>query len=303
MKKTCLRKTIIICAALLILIGAIFISANYLITHRAHGRYFDSAGVRIHYTDEGAGEPVILIHGFAVNADLNWRRTGITDDLKKEYRVISMDLRGHGLSGKPHEAGAYGVEMARDVTRLMDHLKIKKAHVAGYSLGGFIALKLAVMSPERLASVSALGSGWENPDTSVIFKALPELESSLRAGRGVGPIAAKLGGKRHKPTAMHTFWVKLLTSKFNDQDALAAAVHQLPEFLISKEQVRGMHVPVCIIAGDIDPLKAGADALHGLAPDNTYVVIKDADHIHAPMRKELHQALLKFLRAHKIENE
>ena len=63
---------------------------RYRLTNRVQGEFFNSNGVRIHYTIKGKGDPVILLHGFAVNADLNWRLTGITQALAKEYRVISF---------------------------------------------------------------------------------------------------------------------------------------------------------------------------------------------------------------------
>jgi pimeloyl-ACP methyl ester carboxylesterase len=138
------------------------------LTRRVEGGHFDSQGVRIHFTDEGSGTPLVLLHGFAVNADLNWRLPGLTETLAREFRVISMDLRGHGLSGKPHDPELYGEAMAEDVIALLDHLGIEKAHLAGYSLGGVITLKLATTHPDRLLSASPLGAGWENPEDSAL---------------------------------------------------------------------------------------------------------------------------------------
>src|SRR5437899_11802964 len=109
----------------------------------AEDQFFDSNGVKIRYIVEGKGEPVVLIHGFTADIDKNWR-TGfavgpyqngprIIEALSKNYRVIALDNRGHGKSDKPHDVKQYGVEMAEDVLRLLDHLKIKQAHVVGYS--------------------------------------------------------------------------------------------------------------------------------------------------------------------------
>ena len=83
----------------------------YLLIHRVEGSFVVLEGVPIHYTTEGEGEPVVLLHGFAVNADLNWRLVGITERLATEFRVIAVDQRGHGLSGKPHEPASYGMEL------------------------------------------------------------------------------------------------------------------------------------------------------------------------------------------------
>ncbi len=80
--------------------------------------------------------------------------------LSRRYRVIALDNRGHGKSDKPYDPAQYGLELVDDVVRLMDHLGIAKAHVVGYSLGGFITLKLALRHPERLLSAAPCGAGW-----------------------------------------------------------------------------------------------------------------------------------------------
>ena len=73
--------------------------------------YFDSAGVRIRYIDEGAGEPVVLVHGFTADLSLQWVGPGIVGDLKDDFRVIALDNRGHGRSDKPREPEQYGLEI------------------------------------------------------------------------------------------------------------------------------------------------------------------------------------------------
>jgi pimeloyl-ACP methyl ester carboxylesterase len=85
-------------------------------------KYFDSAGVNIRYVEQGAGEPVILLHGFTSNIERAWIDRGIFAELAKTNRVIAFDSRGHGKSGKPHDPAQYGREMGQDVIRLMDYL-------------------------------------------------------------------------------------------------------------------------------------------------------------------------------------
>ena len=70
-------------------------------------RYFDSSGVRIRYVEAGKGTPIILVHGFTRNIETNWLETGVLSALAKRHRVIAVDLRGHGKSGKPHDPSAY----------------------------------------------------------------------------------------------------------------------------------------------------------------------------------------------------
>src|SRR5688572_17303871 len=125
----------------------------------AQDRFFESGGARIRYVDAGAGAPVVLIHGFTGDIERSWTNTGVLDDLKRDYRVLAFDLRGHGHSDKPHDPRAYD-EIGLDAIRLLDHLRIEKAHVVGYSLGGIIALKLLTTHPQRFLSAVVGGAAY-----------------------------------------------------------------------------------------------------------------------------------------------
>lgn len=125
----------------------------------ADEHFFDSGGTQIRYTIDGEGEPVILVHGYRANGDMNWRMPGVTRLLANGYRVITIDNRGHGKSEEPRD-DRYGIEMVNDVVRLMDHLQLKDAHLAGYSMGGMITIKLLTLHPERVRSAVIGGMGW-----------------------------------------------------------------------------------------------------------------------------------------------
>src|SRR5688572_25657206 len=125
----------------------------------AEDRFFDSGGASIRYVDTGAGPPVVLIHGFTGDIERSWINTGILPGLAREYRVLALDLRGHGRSDKPHAPAAYD-ELALDVIRLLDHLRIEKAHAVGYSLGGIIAIKLLTTHPDRFLSAVLGGAAY-----------------------------------------------------------------------------------------------------------------------------------------------
>jgi pimeloyl-ACP methyl ester carboxylesterase len=291
-----LIRLFLVAVVLLVVVFAIATLVFFRITHRVEGEYFDSNGVRLHYTVQGEGEPVVLLHGFAVNADLNWRLPGITQALAEEFRVIALDLRGHGLSDKPHDVRQYGMQMVRDVTRLLDHLQIGKAHVVGYSLGGLITIKLATTYPERLLTASPLGAGWERTDNSAFLGSLGELERALKSGRGIGPLAGRLGSEREKPGLLHTGWVRFMTRYLNDGHALSAMVRGIPDLTVEEEALRTIPVPVCGIVGSRDPLRVGVEALKGRVPDLRLVIVEGADHIRAPRSRELLEALRGFLR-------
>ena len=121
--------------------------------------YFDSDGVQIYFEEHGKGEPVVLVHGFASRAEHNWG-AGWFDPLAQHYRVVALDCRGHGKSGKPHDSAAYaGETMGDDVIRLMDHLGIKRTLIMGYSMGGRIVTGLLMLHPERLRAAVLGGIG------------------------------------------------------------------------------------------------------------------------------------------------
>src|SRR5436305_11923196 len=122
---------------------------------------FHYGAVEIAYLDEGEGDPIVLVHGFASSKSVNWVFPRWVSDLKKNgRRVIALDLRGHGESSKLYDSSEYSIEiMADDTLALMDHLKIGRADVMGYSLGARITASLARTRPERLRSAIFGGLG------------------------------------------------------------------------------------------------------------------------------------------------
>ena len=126
--------------------------------------YFTTSdGVKIHYYVMGKGTPVILIHGYTGTAWGNWFTNGIAQALAKNHMVVALDCRNHGKSDKPV---ANGPGKAEDVVELMDHLKIKKAHFHGYSMGGGITARLLSMIPDRFITAAFGGSGMPLRGTS-----------------------------------------------------------------------------------------------------------------------------------------
>src|SRR3954470_21191744 len=122
---------------------------------------FHNGAVEIAYLDEGEGDPILLVHGFGSTKDVNWVYPGWVSELTKHgRRVIALDNRGHGDSSKLYDAEAYDIRMmASDVSALMEHLKIKRADIMGYSLGSRITAWLAGNEPHRLRSAILGGIG------------------------------------------------------------------------------------------------------------------------------------------------
>lgn len=247
-----------------------------------HGEdfFFDSAGVKIHYIVEGKGEPVLLIHGFGVDIQDQWGTTGIIKGLSDHFQVIAIDNRGHGKSDKPHDVSGYGVNLVEDPIRLLDHLKIRKAHVVGYSMGGLITSIIAARHPERLRTAVLGGMGWIPPGQN--DPNLATLANSLEQGKGIGPLVAALTPIGAKPPTPEE--VDMANKYFmarNDALALAAAVRGMPSSP-TEAQIRANKVPVLALIGEVDPLKDSVDRLNGMMPNIKIVVIPGANHVTAP---------------------
>src|SRR5436190_13797199 len=122
---------------------------------------FDRDGVEIAFLDEGEGEPIVLVHGFASTAAMNWVHPGWVATLTKAgRRAIALDNRGHGASTKLYDPAAYhSAVMSEDVRALLDHLGLPRADVLGYSMGARIAAFLALAHPARVRRVVFGGLG------------------------------------------------------------------------------------------------------------------------------------------------
>ena len=270
----------------------------FFATRRVAGDYFDSNGVRIHYTVEGAGDPVILVHGFAANADLNWRLPGVTKALAKEFRVIALDNRGHGLSDKPHDPKQYGAEMIEDVVRLMDHLGIEKAHVVGYSMGGFITLRLAIAHPERLLSAAPCAAGWREPTVENLMMVRGIVEA-LEGGQGFAPLLRNIERIGGRPNRFRLAIMDRLMRLMSDEKALAALMRGFVDFAVTKEQLEANTVPVLSIVGEKDPLRDGVDAMVGVMANHRAVYIGGGDHFTTIRNPLFVESLKAFLREHR----
>jgi pimeloyl-ACP methyl ester carboxylesterase len=260
----------------------------------AADRSFDSGGVKIHYIDEGQGEPVLLIHGFAANTEIQWVGPRIVDNLAKDYRVIALDNRGHGQSGKPHDPKQYGMQMVEDAIRLLDHLKIDKAHVIGYSMGAMITNKLITMYPERVLTATLGGAAGilEGADT----QRFQPLIDSLEKEKSIGPLMIALTPPgKPKPTEQQIKVINQLFMANNDAMALAAVVRSWPDLVVPEAKLKANKVPTLAIVGAIDPLKTGVDELKGRMANVQLIVIDNADHMTAFRSPEFIGGVRKFL--------
>jgi pimeloyl-ACP methyl ester carboxylesterase len=254
---------------------------------------FDSGGVKIHYVVEGKGEPLLLIHGFATNARLQWMTSGIFKALAKDHRVIAMDVRGHGDSGKPSDPKKYGTEMVEDVVRLLDHLKIDKAHVVGYSMGALITGKLLGTHPDRLLSATLGGTG-VFPEGVSLPPHLEKLAESLEQGKGMGSMMmAMTPPGKSKPSAGAIRSANRLVG--DNGKALAAVVRSWNTLGVSREKLEDNKVPTLALIGSADPLKEGFDFMKEGMANLKFVTIDGATHLNAPNNPKFISSLRSFL--------
>lgn len=121
--------------------------------------FASNRGQRIHYTVGGSGPLVVLVHGLLMDGR-SWTQSGIAGALSERFRVACIDLLGHGLSDKPSDAPCYGrKQQADDVVAVIDHLGCDRAHLVGYSSGGWLSVGVARYYPERLSSLVV--GGWD----------------------------------------------------------------------------------------------------------------------------------------------
>lgn len=236
-------------------------------------------GTKIFYDVRGEGEPVILIHGFIVNSE-SWKRAQLYNDLLLSgFRVVTLDLRGNGRSGKPHDPEAYENDAeAVDVMILADRLGFEKYHVVGYSRGAIIASRL-LMKDKRVKSVVLGGMGADFTDPKwprrqMFYKALigepvPELEGLVKR-------------VKDDPTL----------------DRLALAYMQKGQPCTTQAEFKTTKTPVLVICGDKDEDNGSSKDLAAFIPGSTYKRVPGV-HNDTARSKEFSTETIVFLRSAK----
>jgi pimeloyl-ACP methyl ester carboxylesterase len=243
---------------------------------------FHNGTVEIAYLDEGEGDPILLVHGFASSKNVNWVYPAWVSELKKNgRRVVALDNRGHGDSTKLYDPAPYSIaEMAGDVVALMDHLDIARADVMGYSLGARMTAWLGLNAPQRLRSAILGGIGIAmieggGPGENVV-QALeaPSLEDVT------DPV-----GRTFRAFADQTR---------SDRLALAACLRG-SRGLMKREEAARISVPVLIAVGTTDEVAGSAAALGRIIPGSEVLDIPNRDHMRAVGDKVYKAGVIDFL--------
>ena len=192
-------------------------------------------GAQLHCYEAGEGPVVVLVHGYTGSWQESWKKTGLLDSLVANgYRVLAMDQRGHGRSTKPRQQDSYGIQMVKDLERLLDHFNIDRAHLVGYSMGSVIVNKFRDLYPARILSVTLGGYGWPPlPD-----RYSQELEDE---------VAANLK--------------KMKLDAGNDARALSLISVGWHEWKVGLDRLRSNRVPALVIVGRDDPFRPDSQKL------------------------------------------
>jgi pimeloyl-ACP methyl ester carboxylesterase len=243
---------------------------------------FHNGAVEIAYLDEGEGDPILLVHGFASTKNVNWVYPTWVSELKKNgCRVIALDNRGHGDSAKLYDAAQYDIAiMAGDVMALMDHLQIARADIMGYSLGSRMTAVLARNHPQRLRSAILGGIGigliegggpGENVATALEAPSLEDVTDPV--------------GRTFRAFADQTR---------SDRLALAACLRGSRR-LMTEDEAAAIAVPVLIAVGTADEIAGSAAALGKIIPGAQVLDIPNRDHMRAVGDKVYKAGVVDFL--------
>lgn len=242
-------------------------------------KFLDAAGVKIRYIDTGKGaEAIVLLHGGTSRLE-SWVTTGVVDNLAKDFRVIAFDARGHGKSDSPREPSAYGRQQALDVVRILDALKINKAHIIGFSLGSSTVAQLLTLHPERfLTGVQVAGAGRspeeandpriETEASEIARDCVSRSRLMRQAPAGMKPTEEDIQKRIAACRADPTF----------DQLATAASLRGYRDQAVTAEQMAAVKVPTLGIVGTLDHTLKAMQHLKTLRPGMKLVLLDGISH-------------------------
>jgi pimeloyl-ACP methyl ester carboxylesterase len=251
-----------------------------LMTNFAQG----NDGVRIAWEVAGEGAPIVLVHGFASDRVQNWRAPGWYKTLTEAgRRLIALDCRGHGESGKPHDPAAYGDRMVDDVAAVMEDAGLESADLMGYSMGGMLTIGMTMRHPARVrrAVIAGVGESYFH-DAPKRRIAIAEALTAPDPSALTDPVQRQFRLFAGQPG--------------KDLQALAACM-RMERTVYGPDRLRQWRNPVLVVCGETDNLTGSAQGLAEAFGDGRAVVVPKRDHMSAVGDKVYMQAVLEFLAA------
>jgi pimeloyl-ACP methyl ester carboxylesterase len=245
-------------------------------------RKFSAGPVELAYIDEGEGDPIVLVHGFASNKETNWVSPGwVATLVRAGRRAIAFDNRGHGASTKLYDPALYHTNlMADDIRAVLDHLGIARADVMGYSMGARNTAFLALAHGERMRSAVMGGLGSRLIDGV----GLPEAIAEALEASSVDDVTDPQG---------RMFRIFADQTK-SDRNALAACIRGSRQSLAAADVSR-IQVPMLIAVGTKDKVAGSPHELAALLPGARALDIPNRDHMLAVGDRVFKEAVLGFL--------
>lgn len=239
--------------------------------------YANNHGVPIHYELEGGGPPLILLHG--LSEDLGWwHDCGYVESLRNDYKLILIDARGHCASDKPHNPDAYKLELlVNDIVRVLNDLRISKAHFLGYSMGGWIGFGIGKHASERFHSlIIGSMSPYRDPnEPNTLLELFKKEKEFIWTSFGVEKIMG--------PSLTPQLKARWMT---NDLEALIA--------LVSKDWTLGLGdvlptitMPCLLFVGEADRYYPGVKKCADSIPNAAFVSFPNLGHIETLYRSDI----------------
>lgn len=245
-------------------------------------------GTALAYERHGDGPTIVLVHGFGSSRLQNWKSTGwFTGLTEAGFSIVAMDCRGHGDSGKPHEASSYGHDrMADDVVTVMDSCGLDAAPVCGYSMGGFIGLRLLAAHPDRVTRLAACGIGANYLNDSVTNPVVRQALADALLTPDIDSITDPRG----------RMFRAFADQPGKDRLALAACMQAMSPHL-PLATLGTLARPVLVVCGEKDDVAGPPGPLAQACGGGRAVIVPGKDHMSAVGDRHTRQAVIDFFLA------
>jgi pimeloyl-ACP methyl ester carboxylesterase len=225
-----------------------------------------NAGVRISYEAVGDGRPLMLLHGWCCDRSW-WTQPGYVEELKGDYRLVNIDIRGHGASDKPHEAATYAADaLTADVFAVADSEGMERFAIWGQSYGGWIAWMTAAALPERIPAIVVSGS-WDPRPAPFEPTETDEWDAALKRGGTSALVDLFMLQEEDDFAREFPPWARAVALRADPEALLAAHAPELWAEGIPEEDLRSFPVPALLIAGSLEDEDDDAAKVASMIPN------------------------------------